>query len=128
MPRRLLAFALDGAAVLPANPPPPPMLAPADPGYVPDPALEQRGAAQFAASACFVCHGQNAANSGAAPDLRLSPYPSDRDAFHAVVHEGTLVGLGMPRFDELSSEQTEAIRQYLRARARDLDGKRAHPE
>jgi quinohemoprotein ethanol dehydrogenase len=120
MPRRVLTFSLDGSATLPANPPPPPMVAPDDPGYAPDPALEQQGAVQFASAACFVCHGQNAANSGAAPDLRLSTYPSDRDAFHSVVRDGALVSLGMPRFDELSFEQTEAIRQYLRARARSL--------
>ncbi len=120
MPRRVLTFALDGAATLPASPPPPPMVAPDDPGYVPDAALEAQGAQQFAVAACFVCHGQNAANSGAAPDLRLSPYPTDRDAFHAVVREGALLSRGMPRFDELSIEQTEAIRQYVRARAREL--------
>jgi quinohemoprotein ethanol dehydrogenase len=120
MPRRVLTFALDGSATLPANPPAPPMIAPDDPSYTPDPDLEKQGAAQFASAACFVCHGQNAANSGAAPDLRLSPYPSDREAFHSVVREGALVSLGMPKFDELSFEQTEAIRQYLRARARDL--------
>ena len=96
------------------------MVAPDDPTYVPDPALEKQGAVQFASSACFICHGQNAANSGAAPDLRLSPYPSDRDAFHSAVRGGALLSLGMPKFDELSFEQTEAIRQYLRARARDL--------
>jgi len=125
MPRRVLTFSLDGGRALPSNPPPPPMVAPDDPSYVPNPAQEQQGAAQFASAACFVCHGQNAANSGAAPDLRLSPYPSDRDAFHAVVREGALIGAGMPRFDDLSSEQTEAIRQYLRARARSLDVNRA---
>jgi len=128
MPRRVLTFSLDGVASLPVDPPPPPMVAPDDPDYVPDAALEQQGASQFAAAACFVCHGQRAANSGAAPDLRLSSCPSDRDAFHAVVRDGALVDLGMPRFDELSSEQVEAIRQYLRARARDLGRGGANPQ
>ena len=48
------------------------------------------------------------------------PYPLDRAAFRSVLQDGTLISAGMPGFPELSTDQIEAIRQYLRARARQL--------
>jgi len=120
LPRRVLAFALDGGAKLPPSPPRPAMVALEDPDYKSDPELEARGAREFAMFICLVCHGTHAVAGGVAPDLRISPYITKRDAFHAVVREGALVNRGMPQFPEMSETQAEAIRQYLRARSREL--------
>lgn len=118
MPRRVLTFVLDGKDKLPVTEPAP-LTAPNDPDYRPNLALESRGGMAFAMSGCLVCHGFNAVGGGAAPDLRISPYPANRDSFHAAV-KGALTGAGMPAFPELSSDEIEAIRQYLRGRGRQL--------
>jgi quinohemoprotein ethanol dehydrogenase len=115
MPRRVLTFALDGADALPPPDPPPPLVAPDDPSFVSNPALEQQGAMMFAGRYCIVCHGLNAVAGGAAPDLRISPYPQNREAFNQVVRGGALQSAGMPRFAQMSEGEAEAIRQYLRA-------------
>jgi quinohemoprotein ethanol dehydrogenase len=119
LPRRVLTFALDGKDRLPAADVPP-LKAAADPGFVSNPELETRGATAFGMTGCLVCHGWNAVGGGAAPDLRGSVYPTDRDAFVAVVQGGALVSAGMPAFPELAADDIEAIRQYVRARAQQL--------
>jgi len=116
MPRRVLAFALDGMAVPPPRPEPPPRIAPEDSGYRADAALEDEGEMQYLVSGCLVCHGSNVIGGGSAPDLRFSPIPLNAAVFSEVVRGGALVSRGMPRFDELSESQTEALRQYLRAK------------
>jgi quinohemoprotein ethanol dehydrogenase len=120
MPRRVLTFALDGQDQLPPAAPPSPLVAPNDPSYRPNPAMEQRGGMMFAMTYCIVCHGMNAIAGGAAPDLRTSPYPADRAAFHAIVRDGSLLSAGMPRYAELSAADVEAMRQYLRALGQQL--------
>jgi quinohemoprotein ethanol dehydrogenase len=120
MPRRVLTFALDGTDALPAAEPPPPLVAPDDPTYRPNPALEQRGAMTYAMSYCIVCHGMNAVGGGSAPDLRISPYPQNRAAFQGVVREGALLHAGMPSYPQIPPADVEAIRQYLRAVAQGL--------
>lgn len=127
MPHRVLTFALDGADALPPAEPPPALVAPDDPTYQANPELEQQGGMLFAGSYCIVCHGMNAIAGGAAPDLRLSSYPANRDAFHQVVQGGALVSNGMPRFAHLSDAEVEAIRQYLRGRAQQLPHGGAEP-
>ncbi len=118
MPRRVLTFALDGKQSLPDNQPPAPRVVPADPEYQANLELEKQGATQYLASVCIICHGTDAISGGTAPDLRYSPIPSNREAFNAIVRDGALVSRGMPRFEELTDQQLESIRQYLRARAR----------
>jgi quinohemoprotein ethanol dehydrogenase len=120
LPRRVLTFALDAAAQLPQAPPPPPLVAPNDPDYKSDTDLEKRGAIVYRRSGCGNCHGFDAVPGGAAPDLRISPQPSSQAGFTAILHDGVLVSNGMPRFEELSTEDIEAIRQYLRARGQTL--------
>ncbi len=120
MPRRVLTFALDGDDQLPAAEPVPPLVAPDDASYRPNPALEQRGAMMFAMSYCIVCHGMNAVAGGAAPDLRISPYPTNREAFHNTVRGGALQSAGMPVYPQLPAAEVEAIRQYLRALGQQL--------
>ena len=119
-PRQVITFALDGTDRLPPPEPAKPLAPPPDPTYRADTALEAKGGMAFAMSGCLVCHGWDAVGGGSAPDLRSSPYPANKAAFHAVLKDGVLVNAGMPAFPELTDDQIDAIRQYLRARGHSL--------
>lgn len=114
-PRRLLAFTLDGQAELP--PTAGPIVArPADvPEFTLDAQLVEAGARLYAQ--CQWCHGAGAIAGGAAPDLRASAVPMNPPAFATAVRAGN-EARGMPRFEELSDRDLDALRHYLRARAR----------
>ncbi|MEN2791332.1 PQQ-dependent dehydrogenase, methanol/ethanol family [Sphingomonas oligophenolica] len=120
---QLLTFALGGKSKLP---PPNTTVMP----YLDDPALKidtataARGATDFA-DRCASCHGGAARSGGAAPDLPRSSIPMDADAFKAVLHDGVLTSRGMPRFAELSDAELEALRLYIRQRARELIAEQA---
>ncbi len=116
-PRRLLVFALDGGAVLPPSPPPTFKVSlQDDPTEVLDPKQIAMGKAMFIA--CAACHGRNAVGvGGPGPDLRESAIALNPEAFRTVLH-GALIQRGMPRFDPLGKNDIEALRQYIRARAR----------
>ena len=117
LPRQVLTFAIGGTDQLPAFRPPP-LTPPVDPDFKPDPARIAKGGMGFAAGACIVCHGMNAIGGGTAPDLRYSPVIVDKDAFHAIVKDGASKPAGMPQFANLTDEQLEDIRYYLRFRAK----------
>jgi quinohemoprotein ethanol dehydrogenase len=120
MPRRVLTFALDAKARLPKVAPPQPLIAPNDPTYKPDPELAAKGDGLYARNGCLICHGPNLIGGGTAPDLRISPYPLSKEGFDAILHDGALVSAGMPSFQEMSEEDREAIRQYVRSRGQAL--------
>jgi quinohemoprotein ethanol dehydrogenase len=112
--RRVLTFRLDGKAQLP------PLQAVAsewlaDPDFKTDEASAARGAALFVH--CMVCHGTGAVAVGAAPDLRSSPVPRDKDTFRQIVKGGALVRNGMPAFSELNDANLNDLSQYLRTEA-----------
>ena len=113
--RRLVAFSLEGAVQLPAQPAP----APEQPieilQFEVDPVLADAGAGEF--GRCVVCHGFDAISPGMAPDLRASPLVAWDDAFAEVVRNGARMQNGMPRFRHLSDEQLLKIRHYLRREA-----------
>jgi quinohemoprotein ethanol dehydrogenase len=118
-PRRLLTFALDGAAKLPPSAPPDMTV-----NAVDDPSIQIKqadvdaGRAMFLA--CAVCHGRDLLSAGGpAPDLRESKLAIDPGAFWTVVHEGALIERGMPSFKTLTREQTMQIYAYIRAGARE---------
>lgn len=115
-PRRLLTFALDAAAKLPAAPPPRARVATIDPTYRPDAAAEERGGALWG-DHCFFCHGAAAIAGGTAPDLRESGAIVSAEAFKSIVKGGALLSNGMPAFAEVSDAEIEAIRSFLRAQA-----------
>ena len=117
--KRALTFVLDGSAQLPPAPPPFVVKAVADPAYHADPALAARGAHLFTRT-CFVCHGGEAVSGGSAPDLRASQVPLSAKAFAAVVRDGALAVDGMPKMTDLSSDELDALRQYVRSRAAEL--------
>jgi quinohemoprotein ethanol dehydrogenase len=117
-PRRLLTFALDGKTALPASQSPTLKVNLQDnPTEVLDPRQIAAGNAMFLA--CGACHGRNAVGAGGpAPDLRESSIPLTAEAFWSVVHDGALIERGMPRFGLFAKPQVEALRQYIRSRAR----------
>ncbi|WP_336965240.1 PQQ-dependent dehydrogenase, methanol/ethanol family [Sphingobium aquiterrae] len=119
--RRVLTFALDGAATLPKASASPSIRAIEDRGYRPALPQEAAGAALFAGS-CAYCHGAGVIAGGGAPDLRTSSIVTDPSLFRSIVHDGALSLAGMPKFDNFSNPEREAIRQYIRSRAARLRG------
>ncbi len=116
-PRRVLTFALDGHAQLPPSPPPSPTVEKVDdPSFIVDPALAERGKHVY--KDCVICHGTAVVAGGYAPDLRASHVPLSASAFAAIVRDGALENRGMPAFPELSDQDLEALRHYIRERAR----------
>jgi quinohemoprotein ethanol dehydrogenase len=118
-PRRLLTFALDGAESLPPTAPRDYIVrALDDPAVIIDPAVAETGLIEYQKH-CAACHGRLLASAGApAPDLRESTLALHQDSFRSIVRDGILVPKLMPRFDELSDSQLEAIYIYVRAGAR----------
>jgi quinohemoprotein ethanol dehydrogenase len=96
--KRILTFTVGGKAQL--SPPVPPfnLKSQPNPDYKPDPVLAAKGADIYNLR-CFACHGSKSMAGGFAPDLRASPVPASQDVFDVVVHGGTLLQNGMPRFD-----------------------------
>jgi quinohemoprotein ethanol dehydrogenase len=114
--RRVLTFTLDGKATLPpADRTPLPFQD--DPAFVVDAAAAARGADLFA-QRCAICHGAGLNAGGTGPDLRKAGAPLSYEAFSAVLHDGALMGNGMPRFDELSPTQLKDLQAYVRREAR----------
>ena len=73
----------------------------------------------MAATHCPLCHGVGLGSGGTAPDLRKSQVPLSREAITAVLHDGALVPMGMPKFDELTPEQIEGLQHFIRQKARE---------
>jgi quinohemoprotein ethanol dehydrogenase len=80
-----------------------------------DEALVKEGIQQW--SRCQLCHGPGAVAGGTAPDLRASQVPLNPAAFGTVVKSG-IENRGMPKFAELGEREIEALRHYVRYRAR----------
>ena len=65
---------------------------------------------------CTSCHGVGAVGGGLLPDLRRSQ-PGVLDSLEAIVLQGSLLGAGMPRFDEwLGAKDVNDLRAYLLTR------------
>lgn len=114
--RRLLTFSLDGNATMPKLAPPYIPKAVDDPEFVIDKTLAEIGKSKF--GNCAACHGRGAVSAGMAPDLRASAIPFDKAEFASVVKDGTRVGMGMPAFPDISDEQLDGLRNYIRLVAR----------
>jgi quinohemoprotein ethanol dehydrogenase len=113
--RRLLAFALDGKAVVPPQPPPyfPQPLV--DKSFKIDKSLIDKG--KNLCRQCFNCHGANVEAKGMAPDLRASPIAVNSEAFALVVREGAKVDRGMPAYKDLSDADLKALMHFIRHKA-----------
>jgi len=116
-PRRLVVFELDGKATLPPTPPKAfakPLAAPEFTVYA---ELAERGSHVWSQS-CGMCHGPAGTAGGYAPDLRASPVMLDEKALHAIVFDGALKERGMPQFKNISKDDLEAVRHFIRREAR----------
>jgi quinohemoprotein ethanol dehydrogenase len=115
---RLLTFALDAKAALPA-----PAAAateiPVPPATVVAPAQVAEGAKHYARY-CGSCHGDAAHSGGLVPDLRYSKSLTDDALWHAVLFDGALTAEGMVAFGaELGEGRLATVRAYLISRAQE---------
>lgn len=121
--RRLLTFALDGKAVLPASAPRDMKVNALDD---PDLLLNEAdiAAGKAMSIACMSCHGAGFRGAGApGPDLRESAIALRLDTFTQLLREGRMEN-GMPRFAWMTDDQIRQLHAYLRARARESLGLR----
>lgn len=122
LPGRLMVFALDGKASVPAYDVP--AEEPVDLGNASSNGDAVKGATTFG-DHCFVCHGMGA-NSRYTKDLRRSLIIQSADAFRSVVIDGAFQETGMVSFAKwVSPQSAEDIRAYLLAQARKLPQKPA---
>jgi len=120
-PRRLLTFALGKHTLLPRSKPPRFTVNAVDDATIAiDAQQSAQGGRVYASNFCILCHGVNLEADGSiAPDLRESKLALNWDAFKAVLHDGLLVGAGMPKYDDLSEQDLRALYMYIRQRARE---------
>ncbi len=123
-PRRLLTFALDGKATIPASLPPDRKVHALD-----DPKLVLNEAdvkAGWALSVqCAACHGVGMQSAGTpGPDLRELGIALNLADLRTVLKDGLLLEKGMPRFEHLTDDQIRQLHAYIRARAREALGTR----
>jgi quinohemoprotein ethanol dehydrogenase len=109
----LLVFRLDGGTVpIPAELPAP-EVAPAAPAQLPGvtPATIAKGQALFYSVGCALCHSNQ--HRSITPDLRRMQ-PGTHQSFRAIVLDGAMVPLGMPRWDDLlKPDEADAIHAWL---------------
>lgn len=117
---RVLTFALDGTASLPAAQPSRRERMPA-PQAKQDPARVAAGAKTYARY-CGNCHGDAAHSGGLLPDLRHTPALVDDGFWSAVVEQGALEANGMIAFGKaLGSARLGEVRSYLIHRAQESE-------
>jgi quinohemoprotein ethanol dehydrogenase len=112
--RALVAFALDGTATLPAQPPPA-SATPLKANFPIDDTLANAGAAIY--GLCGSCHGPGAIAGGMAPDLRASAVVLETDTFARIVRSGTRASRGMPAYTGISDKELTALQHYIRREA-----------
>ena len=115
-PRRILAFALGKSTPLPLGKPPRFNVQPIDdPSFIIDAKSAVAGAQLY--GECAGCHGIDMHNLASfARDLRESPLATTWGGFKSVVHDGALIALGMPKFDDLSEQELRALYMYVTSR------------
>lgn len=125
LPGRLVVFALDGRASLPALPKE--ESAKVDLGEAVSSGNVEAGLDAYNDN-CLVCHGFSARGNYTA-DLRRSAYIKSPSAFRSVVIDGALEDYGMVSWREyVSPDDAENIRAYLLTEARKLqDAEASHP-
>jgi quinohemoprotein ethanol dehydrogenase len=124
-PRRLLTFSLDGKAVLATTPPADMKVHAVDDRSLQIDDTDVVAGRALINSICVACHGLNLESSGTpAPDLRESGIALYQESLWTVLHEGTLMHRGMPRFETLTKDQVRQIHAYIRAGAREVLGTR----
>jgi quinohemoprotein ethanol dehydrogenase len=113
--RRLVTFSLAGNAKMPPLSPPHFPKPIVDASFKIDAELAQMGAGIY--FKCGNCHGRGMWGGSMAPDLRASPIPLSKETFAAVVRDGIKTEMGMPSFPEITDEQLESLRHFIREQA-----------
>jgi quinohemoprotein ethanol dehydrogenase len=116
---RMLAFKLNGAAILP---PDAPLAPPANPPeQIASKSDYATGKAHYDLY-CARCHGFDTISPNVIPDLRRSPMLTDAASWRTVVIDGALTERGMVSWSKyLSPADAEAIRAYVGETARALE-------
>jgi quinohemoprotein ethanol dehydrogenase len=112
--RMLVAFSLDGMAVLPRQPDPVVPI-PREEEFVVDAELAARGAEAW--GKCTWCHGGGAVAAGMTPDLRASRIITSLERFAGVVRDGERAASGMPAYADISYDELVGLQHYIRQRA-----------
>jgi quinohemoprotein ethanol dehydrogenase len=120
---KLIAFKLDGTAMLSPDAPPAPMPRSVSGTQKPEGGSEEaiRDGSLLYARYCSRCHARDLRSHNVIPDLRRAAAATDASAWKAIVLDGALEGAGMigwRRF--LSESDAEQIRAYVTAEARHL--------
>jgi mono/diheme cytochrome c family protein len=116
---RLIAFKLDGAAVLPPDPQP---AGPAQKVTVAGSAQAVREGSALYARYCSRCHARDAKSRNVIPDLRRSGALTDARAWKAIVIDGALEPAGMISWKRfISAADADNIRAYVASEAQKLD-------
>ncbi|HTY94179.1 MAG TPA: PQQ-dependent dehydrogenase, methanol/ethanol family [Steroidobacteraceae bacterium] len=121
---RLIAFKLNGTAVLPPDPPAAPP--PNPPAVVAGSAQVARGETLYGAR-CGLCHGFDAVSPNIVPDLRRSAFLTSPEGWREVVIGGALAARGMISWKQVVTPgQAEDIRAFVGERARALKRELEH--
>ncbi len=120
-PGRLLAFRLDGDAVLPDPVPPlPPIAEPTFELMLTDAELAEGNGLYH--GVCVFCHGSDVIGGGITPDLRRTT-TEVHEQFADIVLGGARASLGMPAWDDrFDAAQVRLIQGYILHRARESAG------
>ncbi len=109
--RYLVAFALDGKAALPVQPPPT-FATPLKADFTVDLKQAQAGAELY--SRCVACHGPGAIAAGMAPDLRASFVVTSAEQFGRIVRGGSRAARGMPVYADMTDQELAALQHFIR--------------
>jgi PQQ-dependent dehydrogenase (methanol/ethanol family) len=121
---RVLAFRLNGKAVLPAVAYEPQTI-PKAPPLTADPKTLEAARHVFNRY-CFACHGVDATSDRIRPDLRYSNVLGSQADWTAIVVDGARKDAGMGNFGKVvSPEMAEAMRQFVIAQAHIAESKMA---
>lgn len=117
-PRRLLTFALDGAAALPKPVEEALQRVALSPAASWTPQQIAAGRQAYYVN-CGFCHGEAAVGNRVLPDLRYSGAIGSAETFRQVVIDGVLKDRGMASFARyLSAQDAENVRGYISSEAR----------
>jgi mono/diheme cytochrome c family protein len=112
---KLIAFKLDGGAVLPPDPPSAPPVQNVSVAGMEGAA--QEGSLLFARY-CSRCHSRDAKSRNVVPDLRRSPALTNETAWRAIVIDGALESAGMISWKQfITAADAEKIRAYVASEA-----------
>jgi quinohemoprotein ethanol dehydrogenase len=113
--RYLVAYSLDGTAVMPPQPPPH-VPVPIESDFAVDPDLAAQGQEVYS-TRCSFCHGPAGVAGGMTPDLRASLVVPQLEDFASVVRDGVRAVNGMPRYADITYDQLVVLQHYIRERA-----------